>query len=73
MTLAMWTIYDSPSDLPGFFVARLFVVDASGPHPTDRTLANKNIDSLRTLFAEWGLTPLTRSPEDQPQIVETWL
>lgn len=73
MKLEMWTIYDSPRDMPGFFVARRWIVEGTGHRPTDETLANKRLESLRTLFEEWGLTCITRSPEDEPQIVETWL
>jgi len=65
----MWVIYDHPSDYPNSFVAREFVLDK----PTENFIAIANLDELRGHFLEIGLTCITRSPEDEPQIVETWL
>ena len=69
MPLKMWTIYDHPSDYPDCFVAREFVLDK----PTENFIACNDIDSLRGQLLDMGLTCVPRSPEDQPQIVETWL
>jgi hypothetical protein len=70
----MWTVYDSPSDYPGQFVARLFEVDGDGPRATGSMVVADDIEKLRNMFEfEMGLVKLMRSPEDDPVIVETWL
>ena len=72
--LAMWTVYDHPKDYPDKFVARRFDVDASGPRPSASVIIMDDLDDLRDILAyDMHLTCLSRSPEDEPQIVETWL
>lgn len=71
--LQMWTIYDHPTDYPFLFVARKFEVDAAGPRPTTEVFVAPSIDRVRFEMVRRGLTCLTRSPEDDPKIVETWL
>lgn len=66
--LAMWTIYDSPRDWPNGHIARQFEYDK----PTEATLTG-DLPALREVFARAGLVCLTRNPQDQPQIVETWI
>jgi hypothetical protein len=73
-TLAMWTVYDNPKDYPGKFVARRFDVDASGPKPSASIIVAEDLETLQDILQfEMGLVKLMRSPEDEPQIVETWL
>jgi len=72
-TLQMWTVYDHPRDFPTEYVARMFEVDAAGARPTAMVLASISLDLLRDELAARGLTPLTRSPDDDPKIVEVWL
>jgi len=70
--LAMWTVYDHPIDYPDKFVARRFDVDAGGPSAS--VIVMDDLDDLRDILAyDMQLTCLARSPEDEPQIVETWL
>lgn len=72
--LSMWTVYDHPSGYPDEFVARRFEVHRDGPKMTDSIMIAENIETLRyVLCFEMGLTMLTRSPEDDPKIVEVWL
>lgn len=66
--LELWTIYDSPIDLPGSFVARKWVLDT----PTSELLQDKTLDGLRAKLPH-GLHCMPRSPGDEPQIVETWI
>ena len=73
-TLTMWTVYENQNDYPDKFVARRFEVDASGPVPTASVIICDDLDQLRDmLFSELHLTCLARDPNDEPQIVETWL
>lgn len=66
--LEIWTVYDSPVDLPDRFVARKFVLDK----PTGEILQDRTLDGLRNKLPP-GLTRLERSPNDDPVIVECWL
>ena len=66
--LELWTIYDSPIDLPGSFVARKWVLDK----PTSELLQDKTLEGLRAKLP-YGLHCMPRSPGDEPQIVETWI
>lgn len=71
--LAMWTIYDHPADYPDGFIARMHeVATKGGTHPTSKTLKGE-LDELRQLFWRAGLLKVTRHPQDEPQIVETWV
>jgi hypothetical protein len=72
--LIMWTIYDRPSDFPDCFVARKFEIGRGGePRATSDILVAHEIDKLRSLLHRRGLVRMTRAPEDDPKIVETWL
>lgn len=66
--LELWTVYDSPIDLPGRFVARKWVLD----QPTNELVQDKTLDGLRAKLPR-GLTRLERSPQDDPKILETWI
>lgn len=66
--LELWTVYDSPIDLPGRFVARKWVLD----QPTDELLQDKTLEGLRGKLPQ-GLTRLPCAPEDDPRVVETWI
>lgn len=67
-TLEIWTVYDSPIDLPGRFVARKWLLD----RPTDELLQDKTLDGLRQKLPQ-GLVRLERSSQDDPKIIETWV
>lgn len=66
--LNLWTIYASPTDYPGKFVARRFEMD----RPTSEVILADTLDEVRSLLPR-GLTCIGRSSYDEPQIVETWL
>jgi len=68
MSLAIWTIYDHPTDYPDVFVARKFNYD----QPTDEILTDTTLDGLRHKLPN-NLTCLKRDPLDDPKIVECWL
>jgi hypothetical protein len=70
--LPMWVIYDHPTDFPDHFVARMHY-SLPTPEPTGHVMLSPNVESLRDFFAASGCTLFTRSPEDDPVIIETWL
>lgn len=69
--LCMWTIFDNPLDAPGWFVARMFV----GERPTHTALTFSTLEEAREMLLRLypDLVCIERSPNDEPQIVETWL
>lgn len=71
MSLALWTVYDHPSDFPGNYVARLFILDK----PTPYVLIADTLDELRAalLNAYPDLMCMCRHAYDDPNIVEVWL
>jgi hypothetical protein len=71
--LPMWVVYDHPADYPDRYVARQHVVGIAGDQSTDRTMVSLSLESIRTALANQGLVCITRNPEDDPVIVETWL
>ena len=71
--LAMWTIYDHPSDFPHSYVARRFEVRHGDAVPTRDIVQSDSLQAIRRSFRICGLHCLTRNEEDDPKIVETWL
>lgn len=68
-SLDIWTVYDSPKDLRGWFVARRFTLDG----PTPDVITTRTVDEVRDVMRRMGLTCIPRSPEDDPVIVESWI
>lgn len=71
--LALWTVYDHPSDQPDCFIARKFLIVAGGPIATEETRAARTLQPLRDSFELEGLYCLPREPNDDPKIIESWL
>ncbi len=70
---AMFTVYDSPVDVPGFIVVRLFIVNKHGAKPTAYAWTFLDLVEARHALEREGLFPLPRDEADDPKIVETWL
>lgn len=72
--LNIWTIYDSPSDYPGTYVARKWQVRAGGTLvATGDSIVIKDLDLLRRTMQAMGLVCFDRHKDDDPVIVEAWL
>lgn len=71
--LRIWTVYDHPTDFPEHYVARLFLVTGKGSEATTITAINRDLKLLREQLERLGLTRLPRDPNDEPQIVESWV
>ena len=66
----MWTIYEHPADHPQHFVVRLWY----GATPTQEFSLHASLIEAREQCVEnGGSVPLARGPNDEPQIVETWI
>lgn len=73
-SLAMWVLYDHPSDFPTLFVARRVEITEDGvQRAANDVLASDSLDGIRAAMVSRGLRCLTRSPHDDPVIIETWL
>jgi hypothetical protein len=70
--LALWTVYDHPSDFPDRFIARLWLVSRTGTVMTEETVSAATLEELRDRLPP-GLYRLDRDPNDDPVVVETWL
>lgn len=73
--LSTYTVYWSPPDFPGRYVVREWHIAPGGPTPVPEHVLFDSLGAARTAIqiAHPGAICLTRSPEDDLQIVETWL
>lgn len=72
--LPVWTLYDHPTDFPDNYVARLHVVGKTGLVSVGKeTVVSDDLEELRDLMLDCGLTVVPRMGEDDPVIVETWV
>ena len=64
-------IYNSPTDYPGYFVARVWDMDK----PTDTLMLKKKLSTIREDIKTHlpTMVRLPRAKKDDPCIVETWL
>jgi len=65
--MPFWVVFDHPTDFPDIFIARLF----HGEAPTNAVIKGDTLADVRALIPH-GLVCLTRSPDDDPKIVECW-
>ena len=70
--LAIWTVYDHPKDYPDGFIARMHEVAEGPPRPTDKTLMGE-LEEIRRVLIEAGLTTLPRDARDEREVVESWI
>lgn len=65
------TIYNSPADHRGVYVARLF--ESAVPAPLNTFATSDSIEDLRDMIRAAGFNfCVPRDPHDHPVIVETW-
>lgn len=66
----MWTIYDHPRDFPGHFVIRVWY----GAFVTPEIWLRPTLEAAReVVWANGGGFCFLRDPNDEPQIVESWI
>jgi hypothetical protein len=73
--LHQWVVYDNPTDYPGMFVAREWIIGRGTMRPSEVTpYVDPYLENVRRFIAAVapGSFCITRSPEDDPTIVETW-
>lgn len=69
--LAMFTIFDSPLDHPGKFVGRVFITRPGKVEPTGYIMITDTLEEMRKQTV--NMHCLGREPQDEPEIVETWV
>lgn len=71
--LAIWTVYDGPLDYPDLFVVRKWLINGQ-PEPVDSgvVVTGHTLQEVRDQLPP-GLHRMPRAPEDDVNIVESWL
>lgn len=72
-SLAMWVIYDHPTDYRYGFIARKWLIGRGALMPTDSTIVAHDIAIIQAQLEALGLTRVSRDESDAPQIVESWI
>jgi hypothetical protein len=70
--LSIYTVFDNPTDYQGQFVVRRFESRGTGVTPCEVVATGKSLTEVRDQLPK-GLMKLDRHPNDDPNIVETWL
>lgn len=71
--LTMYVVYENPSDYPGKFVVRRWLIYRGVRNPTKLAHAvGTSLEDVRCSIPH-GLIQIDRSPSDDPVIVETWV
>lgn len=70
--LTLWTVIDHPSDYPDEFIAREWLLLHGVAAPTGKVLTGPTLQSVRDQIPP-GLCCFARHPEDDQNIVESWL
>lgn len=68
LTIPMVVVYCCPIDFPGKYVARLFDMD----NPTNCVIVSDNYQEIVKGIPS-HMYKIKRDPNDEPQILETWL
>ncbi len=73
--LEVWTIYKSPADT--HYAARRHDVGRKDGQPiivaTEHVITAPTLDELRTIMQNHGRVYMPRHPDDNPEIVESWI
>ena len=67
----IFVVYDHPTDFPDHVVARLWITKPE--RPIHLVLRASAVEPLRDFLDACGLVHLSRSPDDDPTILETWI
>lgn len=75
MGLAIWVVYDHPSDYPEVYVARRWMVSSAENVATGEVMQHESLEQLRRaiFLRTGGLVRMPRRPDDDPTILECWL
>ena len=72
--LLVYTIYGRPADHPGSpYIVRPFEVLDGAPRPLPYVWSASTLDLARAIIPPSADTCIPRFPDDEPQIVESWM
>lgn len=72
--MTQWVIFFNPTDYPGKYVLRRFQVGPGTVTPeAEPDGVFETLEDAREVFRGSTLVRIERDPNDEPQIVETWL
>jgi hypothetical protein len=70
---SIWTVYDHPTDLPLYYVARLSTITRGVIEVTENVVMSTELEKVQDTMRDLGLTRLPRMDGDDPKILETWV
>ncbi len=70
---SIWTVFDHPTDLPDFYVARLSTITRGVIEVTENVVMSTELEKVQDTMRDLGLTRLPRMDGDDPKILETWV
>lgn len=75
MSLRQFVVYDHPLDHPGHFIVRVWRIGPGWIQPEARASGFVELEKARAWIQQEfpGAVMLSRSPEDDPKILEVWL
>lgn len=72
--LDMYVVYSRPADYPTEFVVRIHHFNGAGyDADPDLYCRARTIEDIRLRLSSIGKVCLGRTPEDHPEILETWI
>lgn len=69
--LPMFTVFAPPAEHPTLFILRRFDVKAGEARRTELYREGRTLDEVRAQVP-YGLVCITRDPNDDPSVVESW-
>ncbi|HTF67534.1 MAG TPA: hypothetical protein VK638_33125 [Edaphobacter sp.] len=69
---SMWVVYERPKDYPASYVVRRHVMSQGGGYATPDHSVHATLDEARAAVPPWTVR-LRRDPNDEPQILESWI
>lgn len=70
--LEMFVIFDKPKDYPGIFVVRRFIIENDMAIPTNLHWMGETLKEARESIPPHCVR-IERDPNDEPQIIESWI
>jgi hypothetical protein len=70
--LQMWVVYNNPSDYPGKWVVRLYLVGRGGASVPAGAVVADTLEGVRAAIPP-GLQRLERHSADDPVVYEVWV
>ena len=70
--LSMWVVYERPRDYPTSYVVRRHSITDVGSYATSDHSVHATLEEARAAVPPWTAR-LERDPNDEPQILESWI